>query len=542
MLFPTLKHKKPDIIGGFISLIITLGVIGIFGILIYSVAESYVTIKVDKISDPVARAEELLNAIYSIIIIALGIMCLEKMRSMLTRSTDRPIFLRLPVSGGTIFRAKFAALLLWVYSSAFMIIIPINAIFYFALGLGTEFIIGTAIVYLLLPMVAFLIATLLILPYIYFINFISTRYLIMFITLTAAVVSAFWVYSEILEVIRGLFETSSVKFIFTATLIDFLRGALKFTYPANALAAIALGKDGKTPIMIAVPFALAALISSLVVTRLLYKLTLYRDKDRKAKKSMRRIIVKRGLTRALMHKEFITVFREPKYLFSYFTIALAMPFMVYCCYTLFDTLIFNALGLRLEFALALIVLLVFSILTNTFCATNITRDGKSALKAKAFPIKAGKLLFSKVLFCSIISSLSVIASVVTLYITAGLSPKNSAVSAGIGLIFSLSQIFIATRMDLNRAIVGASDQEVAKVSNKTIAKTITVGLFFSVIIGFLTLFVSFFAGASPDILGGFEIKAEYAYLFPVVIAVFYFLTGLLYYSRKIDKAFRRLTK
>ena len=219
-----------------------------------------------------------------------------------------------------------------------------------------------------------------------------------------------------------------------------------------------------------------------------------------------------------------------------------MPFIVYCCYTLFDTLIFNALGLRLEFALALIVLLVFSILTNTFCATNITRDGKSALKAKAFPIKAGKLLFSKVLFCSIISSLSVIASVVTLYITAGLSPKNSAVCAGIGLIFSLSQIFIATRMDLNRAIVGASDQEVAKVSNKTIAKTITVGLFFSVIIGFLTLFVSFFAGASPDILGGFEIKAEYAYLFPVAIAVFYFLTGLLYYSRKIDKAFRRLTK
>ena len=166
MLFPSVKNRRADLFGGLTSLIITLAIAAVFGLLLYSVAGSYLTIKVDKVSDPTARAHELVNAAYTLIILVLGGMCLEKMRSTLTRTSDKPIFLRLPVKSGTIFRAKFTALLLWTYAAAFWLIIPVNAIFYFTLDAGTEFLIGTAIVYVLVPMVAFLIATLLILPYI----------------------------------------------------------------------------------------------------------------------------------------------------------------------------------------------------------------------------------------------------------------------------------------------------------------------------------------------------------------------------------------
>ena len=131
MLFP--NSKRIDILGAFTSLLFTLAVAGIFGLLVYSIADGYLVLKVEKVSDPIARAHELVNAVYTIIIVALGVMCLEKMRSSLTRSSDTPIFLRLPVKSGTIFRAKFMALLLWTYSSALLLILPINAIFYFLL-------------------------------------------------------------------------------------------------------------------------------------------------------------------------------------------------------------------------------------------------------------------------------------------------------------------------------------------------------------------------------------------------------------------------
>lgn len=542
MLFPGSQKKRIDILGFLTSIIFTLVIAGIFGILVYAVADGYLDIKIDKVSDPIARAHELLNAVYTIIIVALGIMCLEKMRSTLARSSDIPIFLRLPVKNGTIFRAKFTALLLWTYVTAFMLIIPVNAIFYFVLGAGRDFLINTAIVYLLLPMVSFLLATLLILPYMVIIKFLSTRYFLSFVSLSVLVVGAFFLYSGILDVLRGLFETGSIKFLFTSDFVNILMGAKLYTYPANALASLLLGIDMQKSILISAGFAAAALLFTFLITGALYRLVLYRNRDGRKSRSRFTLGFRRGVTSSLLRKEFVTVYREPKYLFSYFAIAFAMPFMIYCCYTLFETLIFNALGRGFEFSLALLVVLVFGILTNTFCATNITRDGKSALKAKSFPVKASKLLFSKVLFCSIISSLSVLGSVAMLYFTVGMTPFNVAITCVIGLVFSFSQILIATRTDLNCAVVDASPEEVARTSDRTIAKVVTVGLFFAVIIGFVTFFVSVFAGTAPAFLKGFEVKEVYVYLIPAIIALIYFGASLVYYLVNIEKAFSKLTK
>ena len=542
MLFPGSQKKRIDILGILTSIIFTLAIAGIFGILIYAIADGYLEIKVNKIVDPIARAQELLNAVYTIIIVALGIMCLEKMRSTLTRSSDTPIFLRLPVKNGTIFRAKFTALLLWTYVTAFMLIIPVNAIFYFVLGAGTDFLINTLLVYLLLPMASFLLATILILPYMVVIKFLSTRYFLSFLSLSVLVVGAFFIYSGILDVLRGLFETGSIKFLFTSDFVDVLMGAKVYTYPANALASLLLGIDMQKSILISASFAVAALLFTFLITSALYRLVLYRNRDGRKSRKKVSFGFKRGVTASLLRKEFVTVYREPKYLFSYFTIAFAMPFMIYCCYTLFETLIFHALGRGFEFSLALLVVLVFGILTNTFCATNITRDGKSALKAKSFPVKASKLLFSKVLFCSIISSLSVIGSVLMLYFTVGMTPFNAIITCVLGLVFSFSQILIATRTDLNCAVVDASPEEVARTSDRTIAKVVSIGLFFAVIIGFVTFFVSVFAGTAPEFLGGFDVKEMYVYLIPAVIALIYFVASLVYYLVNIEKAFSKLTK
>ena len=551
MLFPGSNGKRFDLLGALTSLIFTLAIAGVFGLLIYSIADGYLEIKVDKVIDPMARAHELMNAVYTIIVVALGIMCLEKMRSTLTRSSDIPVFLRLPVKSSTIFRAKFTALMLWAYSAAFLLIIPVNLIFYFVLEAGVDFLLRTLLVYLLLPLVSFLMATILILPYMVIIKFLSTRYFLSFVALSGLVVGAFYVYNEILKVLRQLFETGSIRFLFNSDFVEFLTTAEQYTYPANSLASVQLGVNMQKSLIISIAAAVVALLVTFFITDALYRLVLYKNRDGKKSRTKRSMGFRRSVTGSLLRKEFVTVYREPKYLFSYFTIAFAMPFMIWCSYTLLDELVYNALGMRLEFALTLIVVLVFSILTNTFCATNITRDGKSALKAKSFPIKASKLLFSKVLFCSIISSLSVIASVLLLYFSSQIKVLNYSVNidlsdaiiiCAIGLVFSFSQILIATRTDLNCAVVGASPAEVARASDRTIAKVVSVGLVLSVIIGLLTFFVSVFSGVNPEFIGGLVVKEIYAYIFPAIIAVIYFVSAILYYHVNIEKAFSKLTK
>ena len=543
MLFPGSHGKRFDFFGALTSLIFTLAIAGIFGFLVYSIANDYLVLKVDRVSDPVARAYELINALYTIVIVALSVMCLEKMRSTLTRTSDTPIFLRLPVKHGTIFRAKFMALLLWTYVAAFLLIVPISVIFYFLLGASTDFLLRLLLVYLLLPMVSFLIATILILPYMILINFLRTRYFLSFLSLSVLAAFAFFVYSGILGVLQSLFENKSTNNLFTDEFKEVLITATGYTYPANSLASILLGIDMQKSLIITISIAVVALVLAFFVTGGLYRLVLYKNRDGRTARKKRSRGSRRRVTASLLRKEFITVYREPKYLFSYFTIAFTMPFMVHCCYTLFHELIRQKLdGLGAGFPLALIVVLVFTILTNTFCATNITRDGKAALKAKSFPIKASKLLFSKVLFCSIVSSLSVIGSVIAVGIAANLTLPDAITVGVMGVVFSFTQILIATRTDLNCAVVDASPEVVAKTSDRTIAKVISIGLFFAVIIGFVALFISVFTGAAPELLGGFVVNETHMYLISAVITLIYFVFGILFYRVNIEKAFSKLTK
>ena len=540
-LFPSARHRKIDLIGGLLSLLVSLTVIAAFAVMIYSVIGSYVEVAVNDERDPTARAHEFLSTLYTVVIVALGGMCLEKLRTNLVRKTDRSIFLRLPIKQSTLFLSKFEALLLWNYVTAFLLVIPINAMFFIVLKPGIEFWIYTAIAYLLMPLASFLIATLLIVPYVYVIDFLSRRYLLAFITVSALVIGAFLIYSEFLSALQQLFETKSIKFLFGSAFVGFLQGVAHFSYPANSLAHIVFGEKILESLIISGSVALFSLIIAFISTRALYKLTLYKNPPH-VKRGRRKFIVRRSVRGGLMHKEFITVFREPRHMFSYFSIALAMPFMVYCCYTLFDTLLYNAFSLRFGFGLALMVILVFTILTNTFCATNVTRDGLSALKAKIFPVRAAKILSAKVGFCFIISSLSVIASAAVLYFFVGLDLNDVLLAAVISVIFSLSQILIATKMDLKHALLTASAAEIARSSNKTIAKVISVGLFFALIIGIVTLFISLFAGSSLSFLNGFEIKHSYKQLAPIAIAGVYFVFASLYYLIGIEKAFRKLVR
>lgn len=544
-LFPSLRlKKKPDIIGGLLSVLVSALVIGIFLFMISTVAKNYVVLKLNKVSDPTSRSAELLTILYLIAIIAITLLCLEKMRKTLATKAGKEIFLRLPISARALFLSKLSALMLWNFTASLVFILPINAIFYFILKPGMEFFIGTALVAVFLPAVSFLFATLLLVPYMHIVNFFSRHYFLTFLLLSSILIGAFFLYSEFLNVVRKMIETGSIKFLFNQKFVDFLQKTQSIAYPANLLAYMLLGEKMILCVSVLSCVTVVSVIAALLITNALYKITLYSTAKGKNRRGKRHLL-KLSPMLALVRKEFISVFRNPKYLFSYFSIALSMPFMVYCCYMLFETLIVSAvgaIGTSFELALTLMVLLVFSILTNTFCATNISRDGTAALKAKIFPMSPSSILFSKILFCGIVSSISVLGGVAFLWFKSGVSTNTALISAGIGLVFSFSQILIATRMDLNNARVASSPEESEKATNKTIAKTISIGLLFALLISFISLFASAFSGSTLDFLAGFKVQTYYYYVIPLAITAFYLLISILYCFRNVKKAFNKLVR
>ena len=557
MQFPK-KKKGIDIIGTALSLLITLLILGVFVYLLSTIVDNYVDIRLydsitdSMISNPTARTVELLNVIYSIIIVALSAMMLERMRSTLARQQDKTLFLRMPLKQETIFLAKLSNLLLSNYLTAFVLIFAINAIFYFTLKPSITFWGYTVLIWLLLPMVSFLIASILLVPYIKIVDFVSNKYFIMFLLFTAALVGSFLVYAEILEIVQNLLETGSIKFLFNSEFISTLDYLMDITYPANCFAYIAVGKFLDVALGITVSIAVVAVFVVYFISKALYYITLYKNESRKKTRNKMSALFKTTKFTALIRKEFIAVFRDPQNLFSYFAIASSMPVMVYSCYTLFESLIKNAIGFNISFSLALMVILIFSILTNTFCATNVSRDGELALKVKMFPVRASKLLFAKVFFCSIVSSLSVIGSSALLYVAKVyfdvegqilVEPKDLLIITIIGVVFSLSHIFVATRLDLNHAKVMASPQEIESESNKTIAKTVFVGLILAVVSGVLSLLVTVLSntGAIEQYIG-FAITLEYAYYLPMMVIGAYFLFSLIYYFVFIEKKYKNLVR
>ena len=107
----------------------------------------------------------------------------------------------------------------------------------------------------------------------------------------------------------------------------------------------------------------------------------------------------------------------------------------------------------------------------------------------------------------------------------------------LGVIFSLGQIFIATKLDLNHAKVSASPDEVEKESSKTIAKVISIGLLMSILVGIGTIVFSVFATAK---ITDSALLKVLVYLFPVLMCLVFFICSFFYCKFKLEKKFNEL--
>ena len=532
------KGRKFDFLGSLLSVLMVVLIAAVFVILLSTIVSNYVLIKVNKVADPILRTKELLNLCYAVVIVALVLAGLENMRKTLTEKKYKTLFLRLPVKQQTIFASKLATLLISNYILALLLIGTINTIFYVSVDLPATFWIMSVLVWLLMPMAAFLIATVLLVPYIKVIDFISNKYTLMFISITAIIMGAFLIYSGFLEVVQMLLETGSIKFLFNEKFITTLQTLATWTYPANCFADIALGENLLVSFAVAIGIAIVSVVVVYLVSKALFYATLYKNDPRRqaGKKKEQKKKLKPLLS--LMKKEFICIFREPKNLFSYFAIAASMPVMVYCCYTLFESLVINMIGITISFPLATLIVLIFSILTNTFCSTNITRDGAAAIKTKMFPVKASTILLAKVLLCDIVSSLSIVISLAVLAATTSLLVTDAIICALICIVFSTAQIFIATRMDLNGAKLSSSLVEMQNASNRTIAKVVTMGIILALAAGILSVLSHIFAlGSNISFIAKLGFTEAHAYIFPAGISIVYFGAAIAYYSFRIEKSF-----
>lgn len=448
---------KKDAAGSFLRLVTYLLLGGAFVYFFSRFLGVYLEIPTAGVPAREERLFEALSVVYALLLLSL--IASGAAAGELNRSEDLKLFAALPLSENTIFLAKLIVLYFkQLLFSAFCVGL-VNLTAGIASGQGASFYLLSLLPPFLLPMIALAFSSVLTLPYDALLRFLKPRFVLSFVLITLLTAVGIFAYSLLLAAVKELLLGDELKYFFKEGVMNAIASAVRWLYPVNRAAGLVLGRS---PLKSGAElFALAAVCFAvaLPVMRGLLRRTL------QARGGAAPLFYRKGGLKkrhsplyALLQKEFSGVLRTPAYAFSYFSVAVAMPLMVYFGMSVGDSLTRRVLGVDCTGELALFLTLMYGALTNVFCAANISREGNMFLTMKGFPLRAGEVFGAKILFCMAIGTLSQAASAIVLYAAGYVRPLTAAALFAAGILFAFAQICLSTAYDFRHTAFSADEE------------------------------------------------------------------------------------
>lgn len=360
------------------------------------------------------------------------------------------LYAAMPVSHGTLFFAR----LLSAYLSGVVFCVPALLLIGGALSFGTTlpaaFWRMAVPVALFLPLLAVGAAALLAPVGNAVLRFFAPRFLwsLFFVTLLAA--AGFFGYSRLLAAVKELLLGDELRYFFNENVLNAIGKAVRVLFPANALAALLVGRPvgtGGAIGLASLPLLLGG--ATFLVCRRLLARAMRREESRPPVFRSIPRMGRRSPFGAFLSAAFYRVLRSPAEAFSCFSLALLFPLMVLSCMAVGASLVEKLVGLDCSAELALFLTLLFSALTNLFCASCISQEGGMLFCVRAMPVGAGTYFAAKAAFCLCVALPSQALSAALLPL-AGVSLRDALFVFAAGSLFALAQICFALRCDFNR--------------------------------------------------------------------------------------------
>ncbi len=514
-----------DAFGFIIRWALVIVFLAVFVIFFGRFTDIYLSVKTDGLVRVQARLFELLSMIYTVILIFMIIGGVGQINGRLFDADDIKLLMGMPVGASTIFVSKLISIYFGqlIISIACVLVVSVTVAAHVAQG--ATFFVFTALFCFLLPLISLAISALISMPYHTVKQLLKDKFLIRFILVTLVTAALFYLYSVILGAIRDMLLGDSLKYFFNEQVMDFLQRFTAYLYPAVWFSNVLLGANLLASWLWLTGIAVVCLIISCLVIHGLMRWVMqsriagnvnFIHKKKEVKGNKRPFL-------ALMQKDFLHIFRTPSYTFSYFSIAVIMPLMVYFCLTIGSSIIQKLIGMNCNFEVSIFLTLLFGALTNIFCSTNISRDGEMFYSVKAYPVDYRQVFFSKIFLCMIVASISQLITVVLILSTGYVGWGQAFLIFVSGLLCSFAQICFATRYDFNHAKFSTEEDGEIKESGNTVSVIIVIGMVTAFLIGgsvllmrlmFALRFVSGYGFITYLIVGGFSLAvAALSYIY-----------------------------
>ncbi len=480
------RGVRKDVVGSISSLLLLALVYGTFIYVFYELAKMYVDLTFAVTNAHKDRVLELTTIVYAIVFVINIVVGVGKIYSSIATDKDSDVLICQPISVWTLFFYKLIKIYFSQVVSSALVLVPASIVIDLVSPFagGATFYLSVLATVVAVPVISCAVSALLSVPYTAIMRLISSKFVLHLIGYVVLIALGFVAYSFFLEALTSLMQTGNIQYVFDRNTVTIISIVTSYLYPSNLLANVLFGEEIASSILWTVGIVVVCGVISYFVVRVLY-VNLIQQRLEGHTKTFRNKYKckKRNTISSLILKEFKVVLRTPSYAFQYFATAVTLPFMAYICANLMQSMMKTITIFDCNFAIIIFVMAMFSILTNTFCTTNISRDGNMFAMLKTMPVTAKQVVHAKVIFCMIVSSVSVLATVAVMFATGMLVWWQAIVVFFIGLALSFAEIAFSTKRDLKSpAFPQSATQEITE-SNSNSSMTTLVGLILSVIVG-----------------------------------------------------------
>ncbi len=476
---------KNDVFGVLFTLLLLAVLYGAFIYVFSGFAKTYIAATFGDASQTIDRAYELLAMVYGAVFVINVVVGARNIHLALSESRDVEVLLCQPISSGDLFAYKFAKILFSQFISTVLVLLPACVVIGGVSGIGGAAYYVVVVSHLILaPAVSCSVAALIAVPLNYVVRFISNRFILHLAAYIVILGAGFYVYSLFLKQLTSLMQSGDLKFAFDRITILKIADVTSKLYPANLFANMLVGKNLAPSVLTIIAIGIAGIAVAAFLIRAMYNriLQIRMEGELKTYHKKKKIRMRSPMA-SLMHKEFIVILRTPSYAFQYFATAVTLPMMVYVCVNLLRSMMQSLTVIQCDYEISIFAISMFSVLTNTFCTTNISRDGKMLGMLKTFPVEGKTIVWSKILFCLAVSEFSILVSCVALLGAEFLNLWQTLAVFVLASALSFSEIAFATRKDLEKPDLPESDRDEVEEGNGTVSAIIFLGLLVSIVLG-----------------------------------------------------------
>lgn len=530
------KRPKKDIINIVSSIILITIIYGTFIFVFYKFVEMYLGLIFDNPLNKEKRLFELITLSYTVIILVNVIVGVKKIYSTSLNTKSMEILIYQPLSSKTIFFYKLIKIYFSQILSTILIIVPVSIVISLNFNFSNALYFLMILLHIILvPLVSCGVASLISIGYNYIMDLLEKKFVLHLIIYIIILGTCFYLYSIFLNVLTKLLQNGDISYFFELKRINVIGNICDNLFIINSFGKMIISDHVMLNFIMIFVVSIISVLISVIVIGVIYKKILQIKMEGLNKKTSKKVkdYKKHKPINSLIIKEFKVVLRTPSYAFQYFATAFTLPFMVYVCTNIMKNMMYKIPGLALincDYELSIFVISMFVVISNTFCTTNISRDGEMFYILKTLPINGKKLVFSKIIFCLIVSEISILLSVMLLSFTSILVLWQAVVIFVIASILSISEIMFATKLDLNHPSLKSNDSNEESSSTSII---ILLGLITSIILGVGSIVLKIVMG----LIYSLKVAILLSISFLCLVVILIFIISFLYLVKGLNKKF-----